>query len=133
MNTELDPADILFSNFVREEANWMCKLKFKCRGIISFKENKSDLHCCHYHSRKKRPVRFGRDNTDSGCWICHDYYDKHMPKEEKEAWKKNQIGVERFRALNVRANHINMGLKMRKEDELEYVKELIKESKKHAS
>ena len=48
-----------------------------------------------------------------------------MPKKEREEWKKNQLGEERFRNLNIRANTTQGP--MDKKLELLYVKVLIKQ------
>lgn len=124
--TTIDPADRLFSTFVREQAGWKCQLKFKCNGTEDFSENKKGLHCCHYHGRTKRTTRFDLDNSDAGCAPCHFYYDEKMAKEDRDEWKEEQLGPERFRNLNIRANFSRVGFKPDKKAELIYVKHLIK-------
>lgn len=122
--TTRDRADVLFSIWIRERDNWHCRYRILCSGNEDFRENKGGLHNSHCFSRGMRTVRFDKDNCDSGCYKCHDYFEKR--KKELEAWKKSQLGDERFRQLRLRAFLSNRGQKPDKKMELLWVKTFIK-------
>ena len=90
MKIKLDPLDILFSKLVRLRANGICEYCGKVGSQTS-----------HFHSRRKRSVRWDLDNA---CWTdfsCHRYLDEH-PNKHCEFFKK-RLGSERFEELNIRA------------------------------
>lgn len=113
-------ADAAFSDYIRELAGWKCERCFK-----EFEKPSRNLHCSHYHSRRKRSVRFDRENAASLCFSCHNYFGGN-PYEHTEFFKK-RLGQLKYDNLAIRANtpkkvdetEIYLGLKL----ELQKMKE----------
>lgn len=95
--TKIRPADKLFSEYIRKRDK-DCRYRVKCFGHQDFKE----LHCSHYHGRRKESVRFDPENCDAACRACHAYVHEHP--DWLDEWKLNQLGEQRFNALTLRAN-----------------------------
>lgn len=89
--------DALFSDVVRELANWVCQ---RCGG--NFEERKDIFDNSHFYSRRNRSVRFDFENTSAICRGCHIYFGEH-PAEHTEFFKK-KLGEKGFDALSRRAH-----------------------------
>ena len=61
------PADIAFSDCVRERANWTCE---RC-GTYYPEGNRGGLECSHHHSRGNWGIRFDPLNAEALCTGCH--------------------------------------------------------------
>lgn len=61
-----------------------------------------NLTCSHFHGRRKRSVRFDRENCACLCFTCHRWWQEH--RNEYEAWMVERLGQNRFDALTLRAN-----------------------------
>ena len=62
----IDPiADVLFSELIRERANWRCEA---CSRKVS---DKGELHCAHFYNRWNLSVRYNEDNALALCYECH--------------------------------------------------------------
>lgn len=92
MKIRVDKLDILFSKFIRLRAGGRCEYCVK-----AFKR----LECSHFHSRRKRSVRYDPDNAACLCFSCHQYLGGN-PYIHTE-WFKGRLGSEKFEALNIRA------------------------------
>jgi len=90
-----DPLDILVSKYVKLRDKW-CQ---RCSGT-------SGLQTAHFHSRRKRSVRYDPDNVCLLCWGCHSYLDGN-PLEKIEFFK-NRLGEHMFDLLNSRARLLGM-------------------------
>lgn len=67
MPLKRDALDALFSDAVRESADWLCQ-----RCGKQFPERKGqDIHCSHYFSRKFNATRWFPDNAACLCATCH--------------------------------------------------------------
>ena len=66
MGLKRTPADIAFSQCVRERANWKCE-----RCGTQYHEKSMGLECSHHHSRGKWAIRFDPMNAESLCTGCH--------------------------------------------------------------
>jgi len=94
MKIKVDPLDVLFSQVVRARANYTCEYcgqQPKARG----------MHCSHFHSRRKKSVRWNLDNAACLCMGCHTYLDGN-PYVHTE-WFKKRLGSVKFEQLNIRA------------------------------
>ena len=96
---DMTTLDREFSLLVRSLSDWICT-----RCGRNFASRPEELHCSHFHSRRHMAVRFDFDNCDALCWECHDYFDHHPA--EHAAWKLEQLGCERFDALQESARRI---------------------------
>jgi hypothetical protein len=63
-----DKYDTLFSELIRERANWICQ---GCR--IDFSHDHHSLHCSHIYGRRKQSVRLHPLNALALCHNCHRY------------------------------------------------------------
>ena len=97
MKIKRDKADILFSNYVRELANWKCA---KCG--TQYKRKSQGLHASHFFGRRAESTRFDLDNVCPHCFACHQFLGSN-PNEFVE-WKKKQLGQKRYDELVVKHN-----------------------------
>lgn len=79
-------ADIAFSDYIRQRANYCCE---KCGKQYSPKDN--GLQCSHHFSRRYYNIRYDPDNAVALCYHCHVYwYQKDIP--ESARWLENKLG-----------------------------------------
>ena len=93
MRIKIDTLDKLFSQLVKLLADGICEY---C--------GKAGRETSHFHSRRKRSVRYDRDNACFLCFSCHRYLDEN-PYVHTEFFKK-RLGSEKFEQLNIRAELI---------------------------
>lgn len=62
--------DILFSQLVRERANWTCEAcgKYYPEG------QRRGLHCSHLFSRRYSLLRWHPENAVAHCYSCHQFF-----------------------------------------------------------
>jgi 5-methylcytosine-specific restriction endonuclease McrA len=106
------PADAVFSNFKREEADWTCE-----RCHLSFEQNKGRLHLSHFKTRANPRTRFDPDNSAVLCAGCHDFMGKNP--DEHDTFFRRKLGEDRYNALILRAN-------LRRSERLDHKLEKIK-------
>ena len=63
------PADIAFSQCIRERSGWTCE-----RCGISYPDNSAGLQCAHIFGRANKAVRLEPLNAVSLCGGCHMYF-----------------------------------------------------------
>ena len=92
------PLDAVFSDLIRERADWKCEVCGK-----DFPDRKgSGLHCSHYFGRRGASTRHHGDNCYSHCFGCHQKLGSN-PHEFK-AWVEGQLGETRYDDLVLRAH-----------------------------
>ena len=64
-----DKFDIVFSNLVREIADFCCE-----RCVKSYRHNTGGLDCSHIFSRRHVRTRWEPDNAQALCMACHNWY-----------------------------------------------------------
>lgn len=89
-------ADALFSNYIRELADYTCE---RCHQQFEKRDNR--LHCSHYWSRRNRSVRFDKENAASLCFSCHLRMGENP--HEHAAFFLKRLGKRKMDALEVRA------------------------------
>ena len=62
-----DATDALFSELVRERADWTCEA---C-GKVYPEGQRQGLHCSHFYGRRHRATRWSEINAASHCFGCH--------------------------------------------------------------
>ena len=92
-----DKLDIVFSNLIRERANWYCE---KC--CSNFRHGGGMLDCAHIMSRRHVILRWHPANALSLCRRDHMYFTEH-PFEFVE-WATEHVGAERIAELQRVAN-----------------------------
>lgn len=93
MKVRIDPLDKLFSHLIKLRDNNICQYCGKGGNQTS-----------HFHSRRKKSVRWDLDNAVWACFSCHMYLGEH-PNKHYEFFKK-RLGSDRFEELNIRAEQI---------------------------
>lgn len=97
--------DILFSELVRERANWRCEYGQSSHcycGQRNFRGDSHTLHCSHLFGRRSQGVRAHPDNAFSHCLECHQYLGEN-PVIFTE-WATMQLGSHKYDRLRLRAN-----------------------------
>lgn len=92
-------ADALFSDYIREKANWSCERCFR-----QFTPPTRELQCSHYFSRAKRSVRFDFENAAALCGKCHFYLGSPENRKEHEEFFIRKLGREKYDLLCLRAS-----------------------------
>lgn len=98
------PADIKFSNWIREKAGWKCQKcgkVCKLNGLIL-----GQLDASHYYGRGKESTRFEPDNVHALCNPCHRRMGGYQKDEQGEydLWMKEILGEKRYKTLKLQAN-----------------------------
>lgn len=100
MKVRRDKRDILFSQLVRERAEWCCQV---C-GRPFPEGQRQGLHCSHHFSRRKRSIRWNPDNASAHCFACHQTLGENPVLFHD--WIKGHLGDEKFAALRVQAERL---------------------------
>lgn len=103
-------ADKLFSDYIREKANWKCRCCLR-----DFSNNRSSLEASHYFGRRKESVRFDESNVFAICKGCHFKF--HQDREIHKNFVITLIGEHEFARLTIRANTIS-----KRDDKLQIIK-----------
>lgn len=97
MRIKRDTSDIVFSELVRERADWKCET---C-GKYYPPERRQGLHCSHIFSRRHQGTRHCLDNAIAQCFGCHQKFGGD-PVVFTE-WAQNHLGPDRFERLRIKA------------------------------
>lgn len=81
-----DPLDGVFSDLVRERANWTCE---RC-GRYAPEGQRQGLHCSHNYGRRNRSVRWWPLNAVCLCYACHQWYGDY-PLDASD-WLRRKLG-----------------------------------------
>lgn len=98
------PADIEFSNYIREKSNWTCE---KCGKVCKLDgEILHQLEASHYYSRRMESVRFDSRNVHALCSSCHKRMGGYTNKEDGEydLWMKELLGTKGYQLLKLEAH-----------------------------
>lgn len=98
-NIKRDPADIVFSQYIRLKH----KKCMNCGRVGTGDKGIDGLQASHFHSRRKETVRFDEENVDVLCIACH----RKLGTDDKQAYKefkKKQLGQRGYDLLELRAN-----------------------------
>jgi len=98
MGIRRSPLDAVFSDLVRERADWKCEVCQK-----EFPDRKgTGIHASHYWGRRGKSTRWHGDNVFAHCFGCHQKLGS-KPHEFK-SWVFKQLGETRYDWLTARAN-----------------------------
>lgn len=109
MKIRIDPLDTIVSEYIRKRAIVRVGGCERCNAP-KYDIQKEDgsifpawkqLHCAHYHGRRKKSTRWDEDNCSGLCFGCHQYF--HENYDEFTEWLKQRLGEEEFDLLNSRA------------------------------
>ena len=93
----IDPADKVFSLYIRYRANWKCE-----RCGKQFEVGSQGLHCSHFWGRARESTRYDPVNCVAHCHGCHSFLTAN-PELHRE-WKLKQIGQAEYDRLMLRAH-----------------------------
>ena len=102
MNIRLDPADKVFSQYIRLR-DGKCQ---RCRSlvIVNLKTGLPISHQnSHFFGRGKESTRFDPDNCCCLCMACHRLWGSDE-REDYRAYMVKKLGQRGFDALTIRAN-----------------------------
>lgn len=76
----------------------------RCSSAVEFNDKGWPVshECSHFYGRKSESTRFERDNADTMCHGCHQYFTSNPA--EYSAWKLKQLGQKRFDTLLLQKN-----------------------------
>lgn len=94
MKIKISTTDKLFSRYIR----------FLSAGLCDRCHKPKTLQCAHFHSRRKRSVRWYRPNVAALCFTCHQYLDSN-PLAKVEFFR-NRMSLKEFNELNKRAESL---------------------------
>ena len=94
-------ADAKFSLFIRERANWKCQRCYK-----DFSNNKGQLHCSHFWSRRHSSTRYDAENCVAACYSCHKWHWEIEKQGEYRDFMLNWLGNEKYTVLAERSRSI---------------------------
>lgn len=94
---KIDPADRLFSLFIRYRAKWRCE-----RCGAQYEIGSQGLHCSHFWGRARESTRFDEENASAHCHGCHSFLTAN-PELHRD-WKLKQLGQEAYDRLMLRAD-----------------------------
>lgn len=114
---KIDPADRLWSLYVRVKAGWECQ---RCHK--RYPEGARGLENSHFWGRKNEATRFDEENCYCLCTGCHGYFTAN-PHEHRE-WVYKRLGKQRYDLLTLRANSVK---KKDRKMELLRIRALFKE------
>lgn len=121
-NIKRRPSDTVFSTYIRKR-DGRCVLNRKCyKGVP---RTIQELHCAHFHSRRKESVRFDPENAVALCPACHIWVDSTVEgKIYFRAFMEERLGTKGLAMLDIRAEHLK-----KRDDVLDmlYCKQLLSE------
>jgi hypothetical protein len=126
-NIKRKPADILFSDHIREKAGWKCQ---RCKKVCKIGDTWiARLEASHYFSRSHGGTRYDPLNVYSLCNPCHKRMGGYKPSEDGEydLWVKEMLGESGYNRLLIRAKSYHP-----KDDKLDlmFVKQLIQNDRR---
>lgn len=117
MPIKIDPADRLFSQYIRTRDNWTCQ-----RCLKKYEPPTNALHCSHFMGRGKEATRFEPLNADALCYGCHQYFTSQPA--EHHSWQVMKKGQDMVDKLRLQAHSYKK--KDRKLEKLYWTEELKK-------
>lgn len=129
MKVKRKKLDIVFSNLVRERANYICQ------ACCTNKRNeKATLDCAHIMSRRSLSLRYHPNNAVALCRSCHMFYTEH-PFDWND-WCQDQLGGDFIAELRLVSNQtVKWTAALKEEIYIFYKGELkrIEEERKNSS
>ena len=97
MAIKRDPLDAVFSNCIRERANYICE----CCGV-DYRHRPQGLHCSHFFGRRAKSVRWEPLNAAAHCYACHQRLGANPIDFAR--WIENYLGEEKHGILIEKKN-----------------------------
>jgi len=119
MKVKIKPADTAFSRCVKEAADWTCN---KCGG--KFERGAKGLHNSHVFSRRHRTIRWCKENGQSQCFSCHQWFGGNPV--DSGVWIAEVLGQG---VIDVLREKMNSRAKVTKQEEKEIAKHYREQTK----
>lgn len=87
-----DRLDTIFSNVIREAADYVCD---RCRK--NYRDRPMALHCSHIFGRQHKSVRASSLNAQALCYPCHRWYGENPI--ESGSWIREWLGETGYERL----------------------------------
>ena len=100
MSVKRTVEDALFSDLVRERANWCCE----CCGAFFGIGERQGLHCSHHISRRFNATRWCPNNAAAHCARCHRQFTDNPV--EHGAWIIGHMGEQNYRNLKLASQRL---------------------------
>jgi len=113
-----DKLDAVFSNLVRERANYICQ---ECG--MGYRQKTQGLHCSHLWSRARASCRYTPDAAVAHCYSCHQRLSGNPVKFAERI--REYLG-DRFCFMRRAANSTVKLTKLEKEDIYQFYKKELK-------
>ena len=120
-----DKIDAITSDLVRERNEWTCqRCNFICPdGPATGKSRR--VENSHFIPRRHQATRYDPDNCDCLCKKCHQYFTEDNTGEYA-AWKRSDLGDDRYDALIKRGQSICKRTKPEKEEMYQHLRAQMK-------
>ena len=116
MAIKISKQDKVFSQCIRERANWTCE---RC-GKYYPEGNRQGLDASHLFGRRHSSTRWNPDNVFAHCRGCHQYLGSNPPIFT--AWARDKLGDVRYDWLMERHNQTVKYTKADKEEMYQHYK-----------
>lgn len=100
MKIKLRKADVLFSKYIRNKANWKCEVP-TCQK--NYRDNPQGLHCSHYWGRGRENTRFDPENCIALCFYHHRLWGHGDERDSYTEYMVRRLGKQAFDKLKIRA------------------------------
>ncbi len=120
MKVKRKKLDIVFSQLVRERANFICQNCCICKRY-----EQSTLDCAHIMSRRSLALRYHPKNAVSLCRSCHMFFTEH-PFDWAD-WCRDHFGDDLVAELRLVSNKPVKWTKVQREEIYKFYKEKLVE------
>lgn len=117
MGIKITQADRYFSKCVRAANNYICE---RCRAVHN--KSSTGLHCSHIFGRRHKTIRWCKDNAQSLCFSCHQWFGENPADSGK--WLEEILGEGYLQILREKRDS---GVKVSKLEEKDIAKHYKKE------
>lgn len=109
---KIKPCDTEFSRCVKEASDWVCN---KCG--TQYERGAQGLHNSHIFSRRHRTIRWCKENGQSQCFSCHQWFGGNPA--DSGIWIAEKVGQG---TIDILREKMNSRVKVSKKDEKEIAK-----------
>lgn len=112
MPVKIKPCDTAFSRCVKEANDWVCN-----RCGAQHERGSQGLHNSHIFSRSHRTIRWCKENGQSQCFSCHQWFGGNPA--DSGIWIAEKVGQG---TIDILREKMNSRLKVPKKEEKEIAK-----------
>ena len=112
MTVKIKPCDTAFSRCVKEANDWVCN---KCD--TQYERGSQGLHNSHIFSRRHRTIRWCKENGQSQCFSCHQWFGGNPA--DSGIWIAEKVGQD---TIDILREKMNSRVKVSKKEEKDIAK-----------